>query len=1136
MPRDARRSWPRPGKHHDQARIRSMSIETALDLYLDEVRRVRSTRAGTAETSYYPALALTLNSIGSKLKPRVYCLHHPSGGSGIPDFGLFVQQQFSRGNAPEWTTAVSPERGVLEVKGASHRISTLVASRQIADKYLPVYGLVLATNLWQFRLIEADGTVVESFDLASNEAGFWRLAEGTRPEPLKIRFADFLQRCLLTRAPLTRPADLAFFLASYARDALARLAERPDLLGLKTLQNGMQEALGISFDGKDGERLFRSTLVQTLFYGLFSAWVVHTRTGRGHFDWRSAQWSLTVPVARFLFQQVATPEALEPLDLVPLMDAAGAALERVQQPAFFAAFNDDTQAVQYFYEPFLEFFDPTLRQELGVWYTPPEIVSYMVERTDRLLRTELGVADGLADPNVWVLDPCCGTGSYLVAVLERIRRTLQDRGLGDLVGERLREAAMRRIVGFEIMTAPFVIAHWQVGETLRRAGAPFAERQRASVFLTNALVGWETSSERNELPGFETLIAERTAAAAVKQEEPILVVIGNPPYNAYAGVSPAQERGLVEPYKVGLQQEWGVRKFNLDDLFVRFFRIAERRIAERTGRGVVSYISNWSWQFLPSFVVMRDRLLHSFDSLWIDCLNGDSRETGKQTPEGLPDPSVFSSTFNRAGIRVGTAVSTFVRRDASTRAIATVHFRQYWGVNKRKELLESLEDPAFDDRYQQLAPAPDNEYLLRLGAATSSYKKWPQLSELANVGPLPGLLEKRGGSLISLDRQRLETQMRAYLDPVQSYESAAQAAPKLATKWARYKPQETRNRLMQAEGYLAANIQRYTFFAFDRRWAYVTPIRPLWNDPRPQLLHILPDAAGFLVVRPQRIAQPEGYPAYWTSCLGDDYVLHKHAFYIPIVENLSGAPRPNLSPAAAQYLSTLGLTPDVQGARLIWHHALAVLYSPAYIAENDGGLRKGWPRTPLPGDVDILRASAELGARLAALLDPDAPVEGVTTGRPLPELRLVAVPTTKAGSARDWRITAGWGTRTAKGITMPGRGRTIDRPYHTSEMPVGSGAAQLGSTTHDVFLNEDTCWQNVPDAVWEFRVGGYQVLKKWLSYRDYSIAERELTAEDVGHFQQSARRIAAILLLGPNLDASYRACVSAHRALAAADG
>jgi hypothetical protein len=463
------------------------------DTYLDEVSRIRSL-PGTRETSYYPAVANLLNQIGSELKPKVYCLHHPSGGDGIPDFGLFEQTMFRRGENPEWRAGITPDRGVVEVKGADHRIQTLLDSSQVRERYLPAYGLVLATNLWQYRLVDEGGGVRERFDLAEDEIEFWRLAHGFRPGTLLSRFSDFLQRCLLARAPLARPADVAFFLASYAPEALTRLEERASLPALAALRRGMEQALGIGFGTRNGEHLFRSTFVQTLFYGIFSAWVANARTGGARFDWRAAQWSMTVPVARFLFQQAATPEALEPLELVPLLDAAAETLGRIDRTAFFTAF-DDAQAVQYFYEPFLEYFDPELRRALGVWYTPPEIVIYMVERVDRVLRTALGCDQGLADPNVWVLDPCCGTGSYVVEVIRRIRRTLEEQGLGDLVGERLKRAAMTRVAGFEIMTAPFIIAHWQVGEELRRADAPLAQGERAAVYLTNALTGWNPAEE-----------------------------------------------------------------------------------------------------------------------------------------------------------------------------------------------------------------------------------------------------------------------------------------------------------------------------------------------------------------------------------------------------------------------------------------------------------------------------------------------------------------------------------------------------------------------------------------------------------------------------------------------------------------
>jgi hypothetical protein len=325
----------------------------------------------------------------------------------------------------------------------------------------------------------------------------------------------------------------------------------------------------------------------------------------------------------------------------------------------------------------------------------------------------------------------------------------------------------------------------------------------------------------------------------------------------------------------------------------------------------------------------------------------------------------------------------------------------------------------------------------------------------------------------------------------------------------------------------ASNLKRYTFFSFDMRYAYTTEQSTVWNRVRPQLLHLLPEAQGFLVVRSQRIADPEGFPAYWTTSLADDRTLHKHAFMIPVVDNLSGSPRPNLSEAAIEYLKGLELQPCAETAGFLLHHALAVLYSPLYREENEGGLRQGWPRLPLPRNADLLQASADIGAQIAELLNPDVDVPGVSSGTPRAELAPIAIPSTTSGMQRDWNLSS-WGNRTGAGITMPLRGREDLREYSVKESATQAHAEILGGRAVDVGISPASFWRGVPEAVWECRIGGYQVLKKWLSYRDHSIIDRPLTSDEVGHFQQTARRIAAILLLGPALDASYQDCVTAN--------
>ena len=207
----------------------------------------------------------------------------------------------------------------------------------------------------------------------------------------------------------------------------------------------------------------------------------------------------------------------------------------------------------------------------------------------------------------------------------------------------------------------------------------------------------------------------------------------------------------------------------------------------------------------------------------------------------------------------------------------------------------------------------------------------------------------------------------------------------------------------------------------------------------------------------------------------------------------------------------------------LFHHVLAVLHDPAYREANAGALRMEWPRIPLPGwpdgnrdgAADDLAASAARGRELAALLDPDTPIPGVTEGTLRPEIAVVAVPSTTDGgnmTGDDFALTAGWGHFGQGEAVMPGQGRAVERPRTASETAaLGQAAPTLGDTTFDVYLNDRAYWRNVPAAVWHYKLGGYQVLKKWLSYRERPILHRPLLPEEVQHFTNTACRIAAIL-------------------------
>ena len=912
---------------------------------------------------------------------------------------------------------------------------------------------------------------------------------------------EYLTRALTLSAELAEPRDVAWLLASYARDGLARVERAGvDEQFLASMRAALEVSLGMKFEGERGEAFFRSTLVQTLFYGIFSAWVLWARqkpAPSGSFDWRTAHWHQRVPVMRALFQQLSGPDQLQPFSLVEVLDWAAAALNRVQRDEFFARFNEG-EAVPYFYEPFLQAFDPELRKQLGVWYTPAEVVRYMVARVDRALRDDLGIPDGLAGDNVYVLDPCCGTGAYLAEVLRRIAANLEGKGLGSLAGAALKKAATQRVFGFEIMPAPFVVAHLQVGLTMQELDAALAEdgTERAGVYLTNAMTGWELTGREPavQIPlPIPELQRERERAGQVKQATKVLVILGNPPYNGFAGVAVDEERELSQAYRT-TQRVRRPEGQGLNDLYVRFYRMAERRIAEMTGQGVVCFISNYSWLDGLSFTGMRERYLEAFDAVRIDCLNGDKYKTGKTTPEGAPDPSIFSIAGDPVGIQVGTAIATLVRKADHTPA-QSVEFRHLWGQSKHGDLTATAEaEPG--KLYAGVVP------LLSLGlpfadlAVSDGWETWPALPELFPTS-FPGVKTSRDGFLVDVDLDRLQRRVADYFNDALGHDEIVRRYPGVMRSTARFDARAVRDALLKRGGPAEDGFVRYSYRPFDNRWLYWEGETKLLDEKRAEYKpHVFEGNLWFSAVPRLRRDAAESQTAF-TAYIASLHLNEWSASMFPAwlrEEGLAAAGgaqrRPNLSEQTEDYLSRLGL-----GVEDLFHHVLATLHDPAYRTANAGALRMEWPRISLPGwsdgvatgAADALAESAARGRQLAALLDSDTPVAGVTTSALRPELATISVPmTTKGGNMADddFAVSAGWGHFGTGEAVMPGQGRIVERHYTDDERTALANAIPtLGETTFDVYLNERAYWRNVPDAVWNYQLGGYQVLKKWLSYR-----------------------------------------------------
>ena len=985
-------------------------LTPAVEEYLAGLRQVRASGGSTPELSYYPALSNLFNAVGASLKPKVFCVVELANqGAGHPDIGLYAAKQVQKGAPRE---GQGPECGVVEVKSPKNDAWLTAESAQVSQ-YWNKYRLVLVTNTRDFVLIgeDSDGNPakLETFRLAASDGEFDKLLKTPRAAARRVGagLAEYLSRALSHRAALAEPKDLAWLLASYARDGLARVEAAGDSASLSSVRSALEEALGVQFEGDKGAAFFRSTLVQTLFYGVFSAWVLWSRqtpSPTGPFNWHEAVWHLRAPVLQALFQQLSSPTQLQPLGLVEVLDWTAAALDRVDRAAFFTKFNEG-EAVPYFYEPFLEAFDPALRKQLGVWYTPNEVVRYMVARVDRALKDDLGIPEGLAADKVYVLDPCCGTGAYLSETLKRIAANLQEQGLGALTGARVKQAATQRVFGFEIMPAPFVVAHLQVGLTMQSLDAPLSEdgTERAGVFLTNALTGWEPRVQR-PLP-FPELEEERDRADRVKQDTPVLVILGNPPYNGFAGMPVEEEEELSQSYRTTRQ----VRRpegQGLNDLYVRFFRMAERRIAEKTGQGIICFISNYSWLDGLSFTGMREHFLEAFDTIRVDNLNGDKYKTGKTTPEGAPDPSIFSTPGDPVGIQVGTAIATLVRK-AEHAPAESVGFRQLWGQAKLSGLTETA-DAEPGALYDTVEPSLPLGLPFAEVEVNRSWSEWPSLPDLFPTS-FPGVTTSRDSFLVDVDHVHLKQRVTDYFNPDLTHDDTHRQYPTVMKPTARFDAKGVRDTLLARGGPSQTGFVRYSYRPFDTRWLYWDADTKLLDEKRAEYKSEV-FQGNLWLSSAQHIRKGATEPqACFTHDLASYHLIERGALWFPAwlreeqprLDGGGEGRRPNLSAAAQRYLNRLGL-----GVEDLFHHVLAVLHDPAYREANAGALRMEWPRIPLPGwpagdspgAAEELAASAARGRELAQLLDSETPVPGSPPERCARRLRLLAFPPPSTGS------------------------------------------------------------------------------------------------------------------------------------------
>ena len=1201
-----------------------MTPKKALDAYAEDVAPLAAADT-TREETYYPAIRTLvqrlLGDLGLPADVRTNTSERrTSGGRDLPDLALYD-------GGGDFVTVC------FEVKVPGVDVRDLAFSEGQNDqvgRYLARTGVVVLSNVRSFALLTrdaehtGDGPVPPEHRTLHEVVDVWpsadALAEGARHQRVGAEIADLLERAATLYAPIGEPETLARVLARQARRAKVSLPSS-FTSAVSALAEDFGEALGVTFSEKDGEEFFRSSLVQTVYYGLFAGWIlwiqdnIQDETEREPFHWRDIADHLRLPFLSGLFHEIQHPRRLAELGLRDALDLATETLDRVDEHRFFErlqiptlapttpvvpqqagseeageeggdeatgaspGFSDISRsiasAIVYFYEPFLETFDPALRKQLGVWYTPPEVVRYQVRKTDALLR-EIGCTRGLADESVVVLDPACGTGAYLIETLACIAEALVADGVEDELGDTLLRAVEHRVLGFEILTAPFVVAHLQIHLLLSALGAEPGPGHRPGVFLTNALTGWSGGGQLDL--NFPELKEERDAALAVKTDAEIIVVLGNPPYNRFAGVPVEEEATILDVYqginrndkgkRVGpsrLYTEYGVRKQVLEDLYVRFFRIAEERIGIRAEHGVVSYISNSSFLRGRSHPLMRESLLHHFDDVWVDNLNGDKFRTGKRIPDWAPsgaggaDESIFTTARDPRGIQPGTTITTWLKRgDDAADQPARVHYRDFWGRadDKRQALLRSLDplDAAEDDeaatrpegpRPYEALPSPSRERTWKLlpYETTGGFDDWYGLDELfpareQGVNPNRGL---QGKSIVEVDRDALAARMQDYFSDL-SFEEIEERHPELVHEWARYDPKTVRETLQAKSAFDADAIEDYVLFPLDARHIYYersyyadhpddnTKVN-LLNERRPELGDNL-DGNEFLISVPEARQTSEGIPLLATSLF--DLHLHDRGavgfpaevpHVVPAREGdmfTEAAPETvtrvaNLDPAFWEDVSDeWSLVGGLDGetaksfVRRLFRVVLALLHAPTYQDDHRDALSQDWARVPVPRDRGVFDRAAALGDQIATLLDPLASADAV--------VRSILGGDAFASLAKLRRVGGGTVREADLVVEILHFGGA-----NGGWRPVADQVSEPSGTRDGVLhISDEVYFENVPEAIWLFEIGGYPVVKKWLGYRDRKRRDgRPLTLREKDHLRSIVRRLAALLALHDDLDAVY---------------
>ena len=1107
-------------------------------------------RYDATEHTHRPALQALLESAGG-----IVAVNEPRRiACGAPDFVIAA-------------AGASPRPiGYIETKDAGDNLTRTERSDQLRRYRAALPNLIL-TNYTDFRwYINGDLHAAASLDAPDGAASVGLLLD------------DFLRR---TPQPVASAPELARRMAHLTRllrDVVtAAFANNTASPNVRDLHRACRDALVPDLTPDD----FADMFAQTLAYGLFAARVSHPA---GDFRRRDAPHLIPAanPFIRQLFYTVAGPD-LDDEPFVSFVDDLTQLLADADPDALFADFGSGgvrQDPVMHFYESFLAAYNPALRERRGVYYTPEPVISYIVRSVDRLLKERFHCPDGLADRaaaaypslddsgnpaertahRVLVLDPACGTGSFLYAVVDHIRQHYKDAGNAGLWRGYVKDHLLPRLFGFELLMAPYAMAHLKLGLQLAAQDLPAPEQpawayrfdgaQRLGVYLTNALE--QSPLQQPPMLGpLRAITDEANAAAQIKRELPIMVVLGNPPYSGHSANKGEWIGSLVNDYKTVDGKPLGERNPKwLQDDYVKFIRFGQWRI-QQSGAGILAFITNHAYLNNPTFRGMRQQLLDTFTDIYLLDLHGNSR-TREVSPDGSLDENVFD-------IQQGVAVAIFVK-DPDKSGPAKVNHADLYGIRDDKYRTLSESDLS-TTAWQVIQPeTPDYRFKPWDKELEGEYREWPAITEIMH--------RNSAGIITARDRLTIRWSSDEVMAVVKDFASlppeTARTKYNLGKDAQDWKVIAAQADLNDAE--VSINfVSRIQYRPLDMRYTYYTgKARGFMTRTRHETTRHFRDGSNIGLLTTRQMDTPGDFDRIFvTDTIVDGHavslkeITYQYPLYLYPTEQQIAAGlypadhrEPNLSPAfIADLEQRTGLqflpdgAPDLPtafGPEDVFHYIYALFHSPAYRQRYDQFLRADFPRVPLPpplpAEAVVIRPNLGNDARAVAPAGTapagTAPA-GASLFRALSALgrRLVDTHLLRPSALDTTPIT----------FPIPGD-NTIARGYpkYTADHPGGNapgtdatgadtpGAAATGANTPGagrpgnngaagrVHINPNQYFAGVAPEVWQFRIGGYQPMDKWLKDR----RSRTLTFDDLEHYRRIAAALAATIRLMPAVDAA----------------